>query len=279
MDGNRIRKIDRNGMISTIAGDGECGYNGDGQLAIHSQLNFPCGLFVTDDEVFIADCFNNRVRMIDRNGIITTIAGNEKDGGFNGDGKLATIASLNGPTSVFKYKNEIYIADRFHHRVRKIDRNGIITTIAGIENNICPDSVFVHNDEVYFTNFNLLYKILPNGMIKTMSGIKDNRRFDEGDMLASQCKLRELQGVCIDDGSQIYIAESDSHCIRKIDQNGMLRRVIGTGQQGYSGDVPFDFSKYPHIGPQKKVLIKPFPCALYDLIIMCMELDSLHKED
>ena len=76
-------------------------------MAVNAQLSFPCGLFVTDEEeVLVADKTNNRVRKIDRNGIITTIAGNGKKG-CNGDGQLAISASLNLPTSVFQYNNEI----------------------------------------------------------------------------------------------------------------------------------------------------------------------------
>ena len=74
MYGQRIRKIDRDGMISTIAGNGQYGYNGDGQLAVNAQLSYPLGLFVTDEEeVLVADKFNHRVRKIDRNGIITVV--------------------------------------------------------------------------------------------------------------------------------------------------------------------------------------------------------------
>ena len=105
---SRIRKIDRNGIISTIAGTGNEGFNGDDQLATHAHLYNPRGLFVTDDEeVLFADTFNHRVRKVDRNGIISTIAGNENQG-YNGDDQLATNASLDNPTSVFQYKNEIY---------------------------------------------------------------------------------------------------------------------------------------------------------------------------
>jgi len=108
--GHRIRKIDQRGIISTIAGNGIKGYDGDGQLAVNAKLSYPCALFVTeDDEVLCCDENNHRVRKIDqRNGIITTIAGNGI-GGYNGDDQLATSASLNRPSSVFQYKHDIYM--------------------------------------------------------------------------------------------------------------------------------------------------------------------------
>ena len=276
--GHRIRKIDQHGIISTIAGTGIQGYNGDGQLAVNAQLYFPCGLFVTEDEeVLIADSSNYRVRKIDRHGIITTIAGTGNYG-FDGDGGLATSAKLSNSRSIFQYKNEIYIGDFGNNRIRKIDQNGIISTIAGTENMVV-DAMFVHNDEVYFTDSkSLVFKILPNGSVKIISGINNEEEFNGGDMLATQCKLNFPKGIFVDNDSQVYIADTENHCIRKIDQNGMMRNVIGTAcNPGYSDDVPFDFEKYPHIGPRKKQLIKPFAPAYHDLIVICLEMDSLNQ--
>ena len=224
--------------------------------------------------------------------------GNGKQG-FSGDGGLATAASLNFPASVFQYKHEIYIADKYNHRIRKIDRNGVISTIAGTGlkgyngDDILatdadfdePGSLFVHNDQVYFIeqHNSRIRKILPNGIIKTVAGTGKigrngedltttvSRRLTEGDMLATQCKLPLPRGICIDSDSQVlYFADILNNSVSKIDLNGMMRRVVGTGTCGYSGDVPFDFHQYPHIGPRrKKPIIKPFPHALYDLTVIC----------
>ena len=123
------RKIDRNGIISTIAGTGEEGYNGDGQLAVNAELSYPYGIFVTDEEeVLFCDYLNGRVRKIDQNGIISTIAGNGDIRSIHEDHVLATKTFIDGPTSVFMYKKEIYIAER--NRIRKIEKNGRILTIA-----------------------------------------------------------------------------------------------------------------------------------------------------
>ena len=206
------------------------------------------------------------MRKIDQNEIITTIIGNGHRG-FNGDGQLATSTSLACPTGVFQYENEIYIADNSNRRIRKIDQNGITSTISGNEeNSLFPHSVFVRHDGVYFTDIKYLYVIFTNGMIRPIAGIENETGVNEDNILASECKLRFPKGIYIDNDSQIYIADTCNHCIRKIDRNGMMRRVI----EGYSGDVPFDFKLYPHFGPpRKKQLIKPFPHALYDLIVIC----------
>ena len=110
-------------------------------------------------------------------------------------------------------------------------------------------------------------------MIKTLAGIDNDEIGIGDDMLATQCTLTYPTGIFVDNDSQIYIADSFNHCIRRIDQNGMMRRVVGTGVEGYSGDVPFDINQFPHIGPKKKSWIKPFPHAYHDLIVRCVEMD------
>ena len=227
-ENNRVRKIDRNGIMSTIAGNGTKGFDGDGQLATSACLCFPTSVFQYKNEIYIADTGNNRLRKVDRNGIMTTIAGNgEKE--FNGDVILATTASIR-PQCVFLHNDQIYISDMYNHRIRKMDQNGIITTIAGT----------------------------------------GKEGFNGDDQLAVKANLKFPMGIFVDDDSQIYIADSENNCIRKIDQNGIISTIAGTpSERGYSGDVPFDFEKYPHIGPRKKPLIKPFPKAYHDMIIIC----------
>ena len=290
MSGHRIRKIDRNGIISTIAGTGVGGYNGDGQLAVHAQLTQPLGLFVTaddDEEVLIADRGNHRVRRVDRYGVISTIAGNG-NGGFNGDGQLATLASLHFPSCIFQHKHEIYITDTTNDRVRKIDRNGIISTIAGTGRSFSvsgilatdgilamdaivfhPYSVHVHNDQVFISTQQHCKKIqLANGIITSVAGMEGRKGFNGEDTLATQCELNCPKGIFVDVDSQIYMADMGNHCIRRIDPDGMMRRVVGTGQRGYSGDVEFDFEKYPHVGPRKKKQqMRPFSNTYSDILI------------
>ncbi|EFC35761.1 predicted protein [Naegleria gruberi] len=284
---NLIFKIDEFGIISKIAGTYETEYNGDDQLAVNTKLNSPCGLFITDnDEVLFCDKRNHRVRKIDRNGIIRTIAGNGIMT-YNGDNQLATLASLRYPSSVFQYKDEIYIADSFSNRIRKIDRNGIIHTIAGngIEgyngdrrnatdtslNN--PDSLFVHNDEIYFSDLDnhVIRKILPNGIIKNIAGIPGKKGYNGDFKLATRTKLCWPTGIFVDSKNQVYFADHYNHCVRKIFKNGNMKIIAGIGDVlGYEGDVPFDFQQYPHIGPpRKKSPIKPFPKSYHDLILIC----------
>jgi len=128
---HNIRKVDKNGIITTIAGTGTGGYGGDGGPATKAQLYFP-GQIALDSagNLYIADTNNFRVRKIDLGGIITTVAGNGQTGGPQGEGGLATSVSLNYPAGVaFDAKGNLLIGQI--GSVRQVDSYGIITTIAG----------------------------------------------------------------------------------------------------------------------------------------------------
>ncbi|KAG2374042.1 hypothetical protein C9374_011121 [Naegleria lovaniensis] len=250
---NRIRKILTNGTITTIAGNGTGGYNGDNQLATNARLNFPCGVFVSsNDEVYIADTHNHRIRKITKNGTITTIAGKGTKG-YNGDNQLATNARLNYPNSVFVSSNdEVYVADTHNHSIRKIMKNGMITTIAGKrtkgyngDNQLAtnarlnfPCGVFVSsNDEVYVadTNNHRIRKIMKNGMITTIAG-KGTGGYNGDNQLATNAQLNYPNSVFVSSNDEVYVADIHNHSIRKIMKNGMITTIAGNGTEGYNGD-------------------------------------------
>jgi DNA-binding beta-propeller fold protein YncE len=136
---DRIRRVDRpTGIITTIAGSGETGYDGDDKPALQAALDTPSAVAVAPNgDVYIADTLNYRIRMIDtRTGLIRTVAGDGSPGdAYNvGDGGPATSAHLNMPSDVAidPRTGDLYIADMHHSRVRKVDaRSHIITTVAG----------------------------------------------------------------------------------------------------------------------------------------------------
>jgi len=121
----------RGPIISTVAGGGGPGYCGDGP-AISACLNFPIGATVNgNNNVFIADSFNNRIRQFKSTGTINTVAGNGTFG-FCGDNGPATSACLNVPEGVdVDESGNLFIADTFNHRIRRVDSSGTITTVAG----------------------------------------------------------------------------------------------------------------------------------------------------
>src|SRR5258705_2282181 len=198
---NRIRKITiSTGIITTVAGTGAGGYNGDGILAINAQINFPNEVsFDSSGNLYIADWLNNRVRKITTStGIISTIAGTGT-GGYNGDNIAATSAHLNGPCGIiFDYVQNIYIAEYSGHRVRKIDHStNLITTIAG------TGTAGYNGDKIS----------------------------------ATSAQLNGCAYIKFDLGENLYIGDAFNQRIRRItNSTGIITTVAGTGTAGYNGD-------------------------------------------
>src|SRR5947208_4395441 len=194
----RVRRVEAStGVITTIAGNGNCCFSGDGGPATAAGLDYCLNVAVDiAGNVFTAEpCNNHRVRRVDATtGIITTVAGNGVHG-FSGDGGPATAAELGSPVAVaVDAAGNVLIADTF--RVRRVDAtSGIITTIAG------------------------------NGMFPPDSG-------DGGP--ATDAQLAAV-GLAFDAAGNLFIADADR--IRRIDANtGIISTVAGTGIRGYSGD-------------------------------------------
>jgi YD repeat-containing protein len=130
---DRVRRVGPDGIITTVAGGGGFGFSGDGGPATKASLFWPQGVAIgPDGSLFIADTLNYRVRRVDPDGTITTVAGNGQYG-FGGDGGPATEAWLSYDLSGAAVDSEgnLYIGDVDNGRVRRIDTNGIITTVAG----------------------------------------------------------------------------------------------------------------------------------------------------
>ncbi|HAS46089.1 MAG TPA: hypothetical protein DCS93_36750 [Microscillaceae bacterium] len=198
-DNHRIRKVDvLSGIITTIAGTGENNYWGDGGKAIDANLSYPSGLAIDKQgNIYIADAGNNQIRKINKsNNIITTIAGTGQRG-YSGDQGLASLAMLRYPTDIaLDSSNNIYFTDKDNHCVRKIDfSTKQITTIAG------------------------------NG---TSGYSGDNAQ-------AIYSQLNKPTGVSLDSDGNIYIADTENHCIRRISiKTGIITTIAGNGIHGVS---------------------------------------------
>ena len=120
------------GRITTVAGNGQEGFSGDGGPAAQASLSSPRRIAVdSQGNLFIADWDNHRVRKVDPNGTITTVAGNGQEG-FSGDDGPATHASLTSPVDIaVGPADNLFITSFGHARIRKIDPNGTISTVAG----------------------------------------------------------------------------------------------------------------------------------------------------
>lgn len=131
VDSHRVRKVSADGTITTVAGSGAAGFNGDGGPT-RARLNKPGGVSVTPDGgLFIADTSNQRIRRVAPDGTISTVAGTGV-AGFGGDGGRAVDAQLNAPNRVAAVSGRGFVAaDSNNHRIRAVDVDGTITTSAG----------------------------------------------------------------------------------------------------------------------------------------------------
>lgn len=250
---NRIRKVIPDGTITTIAGNGIAGFGGDGGPALKASLNFPAGLaFDPQGNLFIADRNNHRVRMIDKNGIITTVAGNGV-ADWAGDDGPAVNASLNFPSDVaVDPVGNLYISDRSNNRIRKVDTQGIITTIAGLgppgfggDFGLAEDALLKYPFGIFGDQEGNLYiadrgnnrvrKIDARGIITTVAG--DGMHSYGGDYgPATRASLAFPTDVVKDDSGNLYIADRNNNRIRKVDPLGVITTFMGTGKAEYNGD-------------------------------------------
>jgi sugar lactone lactonase YvrE len=130
---NVVMRIDASGRATRVAGTGKAGYGGDGGLATKAQLNFPTGLALdANGNLYISDSGNNRIRMVDADGVISTAAGSGEPGPA-GDGGPAVDAQLQAPAGLaVDPSGQLVIADQGNNLVRIVDGAGVITTIAGV---------------------------------------------------------------------------------------------------------------------------------------------------
>jgi hypothetical protein len=258
MINSRIRKIDiLTGLISTIAGTGVFGYNGDGIAATSAQITYASALaFDANGDLYFTDRSNNRVRKIFMvTGIISTVAGTGP-AGYNGDGIPATGAQLNNPNDVaFDVNGNMLIADWINHRVRKVDKvTGIISTITGTGTGgyngdaIAATSAQINGPcgiifdiygNIYFAEFggHRVRKItIGTGLISTIAGTGTGSYNGDG-IAATTAQLYGPAYIRFDCSGNLFIGDGINHRVRKVDKNsGLISTIAGTGTAGYNGD-------------------------------------------
>jgi DNA-binding beta-propeller fold protein YncE len=225
LDGNRVRKVDGKGILTTIAGTGQKGNGGDGGPALQAQFNGMHNLAMgLDGDLYLADTWNNRIRKIDlRMGIISSVAGTGAKG-YDGDGGSAVKARFGGIYSIAfdATGKRLYLADLDNRRVRMVDlTTQTVTTIAGNGRKGAPD--------------------------------------DGAD--AVKAPLVDPRAVAVDAKGNVYILERSGHALRVVDQHGKIRTVVGTGKAGASGDggdariATLNGPKHLCIDPEGNVII------------------------
>jgi len=254
---NRIKKITPEGKIFTVAGTGMPGFSGDGGAAMGAALNQPERLFFAQGNLYIADAKNHRVRRIDANGIITTVAGGAGSG-FAGDGGPALEAKLNAPSDVIvKADGSILICDHGNNRIRLVNPQGVISTLVGSgalaalgsTNNTAsrfplygPNSMGFNDKGALMISEIFASRIVKvaaddQGLVKSDSpvsveaGIPDitsnlMEMVGEGKN-AVDVHLSSVGDIAIGGDGSIYYSDYTLNMIRKINQDGTVRTLAG----------------------------------------------------
>ena len=261
-DGNRIRKVDRNGVVQTVAGTGVRGFAGDGGPPLQSQLSLACfgvpevvGLAIdANGRLFFSDTCNNRVRMIAPDGVIRTVVGGgvPKTDGV-GDGGLGVDAVLKDPRGLaLDGLGNLFIADTGDNRVRKLDPTGSISTVAGdgmlgwsgdggpanLAELSAPEAVALKGDDLYISDAgNERIRMVNSGsrVITTVAGDGSSGFSGDGGP-AIKAQLSLPLGLAVDDRGNIYVSDGGNDRVRKIDLAGVITTVAGNGRAGFSGD-------------------------------------------
>jgi trimeric autotransporter adhesin len=250
---HRIRKVTPAGVITTVAGNGAFGYSSYGGQAISAQVFMPGSVAMDSaDNLYIADTGNSRIRKVTPAGVITTVAGNGEKG-FSGDDGQAASAQLSDPNGVaVDSAGNLYIADTDNCRIRKVAPDGIITTVAGNgKEGFSGDSGQAASAQLYHphgvavdsagnlyiadTNNHRIRKVTPDGVITTIAGNNAGGYSGDGGQAAS-ARLAEPHDVTVDSAGNLYIADTDNNCIRKVTPDGAITTVAGNGKAGFSGD-------------------------------------------
>ena len=237
--------------ISTVAGSGSAGYCGDGGPASRACLNFPIGVAVDgNNNLLIADTFNNRIRQFKLPGIITTVAGNGT-GGFCGDHAPASSGCLNVPEAVaVDDEGKLFIADTFNQRIREVSAGGTITTVAGNGTaDFCGDNGpgtsaclnFPHgvaaDDEgrIFIADtFNHRVRRIAKDTITTVAGNGTMGFCGDNGPAISAC-LQFPIAVAVDSDGNLFVTDLGNQRIRKI-HRGTITTVAGNGAMGFCGD-------------------------------------------
>ncbi|MEM7536784.1 MAG: hypothetical protein AAF639_31685 [Chloroflexota bacterium] len=254
LDNQRVRRFDfETGKMTTVAGNGQRGYSGDGGPATEASLNMPHEIqFDSQGHLYIVERDNHVVRQVwEGTGIIYTYAGTGEPG-FSGDGRQATSAQLCQPHSIiFDIDDYMLICDIGNHRIRYVDPySGVIGTFAGTgAQESTPDGVllegvplngprtmvFDFNGSIYLAlrEGNAIYRIdVDHATIHHLAGTGEKGYSGDGGP-AKLARLAGPKGLAYGNDGTLYVVDTENHVIRAIDlDTNIITTVLGTGEPG-----------------------------------------------
>ncbi|MBG99498.1 MAG: hypothetical protein CMN58_04015 [Solibacterales bacterium] len=260
VDTHRVRRLDlHTNVISTVAGTGRKGYSGDGGSALEADLNEPYEVrFSQSGDMYFVEMQNHVVRKVDAaTGIISTVVGTG-EAGYSGDGGKAIKAQLHNPHSIeFDESGFLYIADIGNHRIRRVELpSGVIDTFAGTGDQAATPNgspvkgtplngpraiAFDRQGDMFLAlrEGNSIYRIsMKEKVLHHVAGTGSKGYAGDGSS-AKQALLSGPKGISVGSNGDVYIADTESHTIRRIDlQSGLIETVVGTGNRhdGPDGD-------------------------------------------
>lgn len=251
----RVRRIVRKtGLLETLAGNGTCGYSGDGGPATQARLKAPAEIaFDRKGNLFIADAGNNLVRRVDhKTGIITTVAGNRLPS-YTADG-VATALPIGRPSGLtFDRKGRLLISEVFGSRIRRLDLDtGRTETIAGMNDLVFHPGPALEtgfawaNSPRYGPDGSLYFAVSGNNQVVRLDSKGETLSVLAGDSNvglrgdggpAAQAVLNQPATLAVDGAGNVFIADTGNNVIRRVDaKTGIITHVAGTGEEGFSGD-------------------------------------------
>ncbi len=237
-----VRMVTPAGIISTIAGNGVFGYSGDGGAATSASMNAQSGMALdASGNLYFADTFNNRVRMIS-GGNITTVVGTGTAGSA-GDGGKASAAQLSNPSGLaFDSFGNLYIADSLNKTIRQVSSNGTISTLAGPKQFTYPQNLAIDakgaNLYIADSGGNIIFQYsFANKTVSNYAGLGSPGSFMGDGGAANLARLNSPQGLVVDASGNLYIADSANYRLREVAAGSLkISTMAGNGTFRYAGD-------------------------------------------
>ncbi len=254
---SEVCHVSASGAVSLAAGDGTPGYlpapYGDATAATGAELYNPAGLAFDGGELYIADRFNNRVRLVNTSGVITTIAGDGASGGPLSAPGPATSVALDRPSAVVvSSSGDVYVADSSANEVLELSPSGRLSVFAGTgvagfsgaggpatqaELSFPTALALSSNGDLYIADSgnNRIRMVSPSGVITTVAGTGVAGFSGDGGP-APQAELSFPTAIALSSTGALLIADGGNRRVREVSPTGTITTVAGNGTLGLSGD-------------------------------------------